>query len=72
MTGPAAVLAAFLALVVAAHTYVRATLLGQPVAVPVLGIIALAVLLLVLALVLLLVRQIIREGFSLRPAVRTR
>ena len=72
MTALYAIGAVILALLVAAHTYVRATVLGQMFAVPVLGIIALTILLLVLAAILLLVRQIIREGFGIRPAVRTR
>ena len=72
MTALYAIGAVLLALLVAAHTYVRATVLGQMFAVPVLGIIALTILLLVLAAILLLVRQIIREGFGIRPAVRTR
>lgn len=72
MTALYAIGAVLLALLVAAHTYVRATVLGQMFAVPVLGIIALTILLLVLALILLLVRQIIREGFGLRPVARTR
>ena len=72
MTALYAIGAVLLALLVAAHTYVRATVLGQMFAVPVLGIIALTILLLVLAAILLLVRQIIREGFGLRPVARTR
>ena len=64
--------AVLLALLVAAHTYVRATVLGQMFAVPVLGILAVAVFLLVLAMVLVLLHVIIQDTVGRRMVVRTR
>ena len=72
MTALYAIGAVLLALLVAAHTYVRATVLGQMFAVPVLGILAVAVFLFAFAAVLVLLRQIIREGLHLRPVPAVR
>jgi hypothetical protein len=54
-------------LIVSAKTRVNATVLGQPVSVPVLGIVFTAVVLLLAALVLVLLRLLIRDGLRLRP-----
>ena len=72
MTALYAIGAVLLALLVAAHTYVRATVLGQMFAVPVLGILAVAVFLLVLAMVLVLLHVIIQDTVGRRMVVRTR
>lgn len=52
---------------ISAQTRVNAVLLGQPVSVPVLGIIAIIIALLMLAAVLFLARLLIRDGLRLRP-----
>ena len=72
MTALYAIGAVLLVLLVAAHTYVRATVLGQMFAVPVLGILAVAVFLLVLAMVLVLLHVIIQDTVGRRRVVRTR
>jgi len=61
-------------LLVSAQARLNAVILGQPVSVPVLGIVALAVVLLLAALVLWLLRSAVRDGgfWWLRPrTVRT-
>ncbi len=61
---------AFTGLVVSAQARLSAVILGQPVSVPVLGLVALAVVLALAALVLRLIRSAVRDGgFSwlLRP-----
>ncbi len=60
-------------LVVSAKTRLNAMVLGQPVSVPLLGIVAAVLVLLLAVLVLVLLRQVIRDGgLLLRPrTVRT-
>lgn len=58
---------AFLGLVVSAVTRLNATVAGAPVSVPVIGIVALAVVLAPAAVVLHLLRSILRDGLLLRP-----
>lgn len=52
----------FLVLVVTAQTRLTATVLGQPVSVPALWLVALAVVLALAALVLWLIRSAVRDG----------
>ena len=54
---------------VAAHTRLNAVVLGQPVSVPVLWLIAAAVVLLLTLAALLVFRKILRDGLNLRPAM---
>ena len=68
MTAPAAALLAFLAMLgISAHTRINAVLLGQPVSIPVLGLIFIVALLLAAAAVLVVLRLLIRDGLRLRP-----
>ena len=64
---------AFAGLLVSAQVRLNAVILGQPVSVPVLGIVALAVVLLLAAAVLWLLRSAFRDGgfLRLRPRVVT-
>ena len=68
MSAPAWLGLAILGLVVSARTRLTGTVLGQPVSVPVLGVIALAVVLALAVVALALVRSILRDGLRLRPA----
>ncbi len=62
---------AFTGLVVSAQARLSAVVLGRAVSVPVLGIVALAVVLLLAAAVLWLLRSAVRDGgfWRLRPGV---
>jgi hypothetical protein len=71
MTAPVQIVLAFLALVVSARTRVTGVLLGQPVSVPVIGIVALAVALALAVAVLVLLRLLVRDGLRLRPRTVT-
>jgi hypothetical protein len=64
---------AFVSLVVSAQVKLNAVVLGQPVSIPVLGIVAFAVVLLLAAAVLWLLRSAFRDGgfWRLRPRVVT-
>ncbi len=66
---PLLLVLAFAGLLVSARVRLNAVILGQPVSVPVLGIVALAVVLLLAAAVLWLIRSVIRDGgfWWLRP-----
>ena len=60
-------LVALAGLIVSARTRVNATVLGQPVSMPVLWLVFATVVLLLAALVLVLLRLLIRDGLRLRP-----
>ena len=62
---------AFAGLLVSAQARLNAVILGQPVSVPVLGIVALAVVLALAAAMLWLLRSVVRDGgfLRLRPRV---
>ena len=62
-----ALIAAVLAALGLTQAKLNAVVLGQPVSVPVLGIIAVIVALLLAAAVLYLLRGLIRDGLNLRP-----
>jgi len=68
---PLLLVLAFAGLLASAQARLNAVILGQPVSVPVLGIVALAVVLLLAAAVLWLLRSAIRDGgfWRLRPRV---
>ncbi len=67
---PLLLVLAFVSLLASAQAKLNAVILGQPVSVPVLGIIALVVVLLLAAAVLYLLRSIARDvGLRLRPRV---
>jgi len=67
MTVPLSFVSIVLGLVVSASTRLNAVILGQPVSIPVLGIIAVAVALVALAAVLFLLRLLVCDGLRLRP-----
>jgi hypothetical protein len=71
MTAAVQLVLAFLALVVSAKTRVSGIVLGQPVSVSVLGIVAVAVGLALAAVVLVLLRLLVRDGLRLRPRAAT-
>lgn len=64
---PYAFLLALIGLATSAQTRMHAVLLGQPVSVPVLWLIAAIVTLALAAAVLILARLLIRDGLRLRP-----
>ncbi len=68
---PLLLVLAFGGLLVSAQARLSAVILGQPVSVPVLGLVALALVLALLALVLWLLRSAVRDGgfLRLRPRV---
>ena len=67
---PLLLVLAFVSLLASAQAKLNAVILGQPVSVPVLGIVALAVVLLLVAAVLYLLRSIARDvRLLLRPRV---
>lgn len=72
MTAPISLLLALLGLVVLARIRLSAVIFGQPVSVPVLGLITTVVVLALVAVILWLVRSILRDGLRLRPRVVTR
>jgi len=68
VSAPGWLVLAFLGLLVSAQTRLTATVAGLPVSIPVLGLVALAVVLVLAALVLFLLRSILRDGgLLLRP-----
>lgn len=72
MTGPISLLLALLALLVSARVRLSGVIFGQPVSVPVLGLITAVVVLGLVAIILWLVRSILRDGLRLRPRVVSR
>ena len=58
---------AFVGLIISAHERLTAVILGQPVSIPWIGIIAALVALVLAVLVLLLLRSLLRDGLRLRP-----
>ena len=56
-----------LGLIVSAHTRVQATVAGAYLNIPVLGIVALAVVLALAAVLLVLARLLMQDGLRLRP-----
>lgn len=67
MTAPFSLLLAFAGLFISARVRISAVLFGQPVSVPVLGIVTVVVVLALLVLLAWLVRSILRDGGRLRP-----
>jgi hypothetical protein len=67
MSFPVAFLLAFLGLVISVHERLNAVVLGRPVSIPWLDLIAAAVVLALAAVVLVLLRLLIRDGLGLRP-----
>jgi hypothetical protein len=63
---------ALLGLVVSARIRLTGIVLGQPVSIPVLGIVALVLALGLAAVVLVLLRLLVRDGLRLRPRPVTR
>ena len=68
---PLTLVLAFVALVTSAWTRINAVVLGRPVSVPVIGVIALVVVLTLTVAVLLLLRSVMRAGFRSSPYPRT-
>jgi ABC-type Mn2+/Zn2+ transport system permease subunit len=71
MSAPIPLLLALLGLVASARIRLTAVLFGQPVSVPVLGLVAVVVVLVLAVLVLWLLRAILRDGLRLRPRMVT-
>ena len=68
MTAPVPLVIALLGLIVSARARLSAVILGQPVSVPVLWLVAAAIVLVLAVLVLWILRGIIRDGgLWLRP-----
>ena len=72
MSAPVQLALALLGLVVSARTRLDAVILGRPVSVPWLGIVAVVLVLALAALVLHLARLLARDGPRLRPVVVVR
>jgi hypothetical protein len=71
MTAPLSLVFILLGLVVSARIRLNAVVLGQPVSVPLLGVVIVVLVLLLAALVLVLLRLLIRDGLRLRPRMVT-
>jgi hypothetical protein len=67
VTLPLPFLLALIGLIVSARTRLTGVVLGQPVSIPVLWLVAAAVVLLLAALVLILARLLLRDGLRLHP-----
>ena len=67
MTAPVSLLLALLGLVVSARIRLSAVIFGQPVSVPVLGLVAVVVVLVLAVMILWLLRALLRDGLHLRP-----
>ena len=72
MTAPISLLLALIGLVVLARIRLSGVILGEPVSVPVLGLIGTVAVLVLLAIILWLVRSLLRDGLRLRPTAVTR
>lgn len=68
---PLTLVLAFVALVGSTWTRINAVVLGRPVSVPVIGVIALVVVLTLTVAVLVLLRSVMRPGFRSSPYPRT-
>lgn len=67
MTAPISLVLALLGLVASARVRLSGIILGQPVSVPLLGLVAVVVVLVLTVMVLWLVRCLLRDGLRLRP-----
>lgn len=67
MTAPLPLALALVGLIISAQTKLHAVVLGQPVTVSLLWLIAAAIVLLLAAAVLFLLRSVLRENLFLRP-----
>jgi hypothetical protein len=72
MSAPVQMALVLLGLIVAARIRLSGVILGQPVSVPLLGLVAVILVLALAAVVLWLLRSILRDGLRLRPRVVTR
>jgi hypothetical protein len=68
MTIPLPAVLAIIGLIVSANTKMHAVIAGMPVTVPVLWLLAAAMVLGLTAAVLFLIRTILRDGLRVRPA----
>lgn len=71
MTAPLPLAVILAVLIVSARTRLNAVILGQPVSVPWLGVVAVALVLVIAALVLYLIRGIVRDWPARAPRVAT-
>lgn len=71
MTAPVSILLAFAGLFVSARVRLAAVIFGQPVSVPLLGLVAVVLVLVLAVLVLWLLRLLLRDGLRLRPVTVT-
>jgi hypothetical protein len=69
MTAPVSLLLALAGLILSARVRLSAIIFGQPVSVPVLWLIAAALVLALAAVVLVLLRLLLQDGLRLRPVV---
>jgi hypothetical protein len=67
VSAPVQIALVLLGLIVSAKTRLSGVILGQPVSVPVLGIVAAVLPLALTVLVLVLLRLLLRDGLGLRP-----
>jgi ABC-type Mn2+/Zn2+ transport system permease subunit len=71
MTAPLSLGLVLIGLVASARIRLSGVIFGQPVSVPLLGIVVAILVLLLTALVLILLRLLLRDGLRLRPRVVT-
>ena len=71
MTAPVQTLVALFALIASTWTRINAVILGRPVSVPVIGVIALLMALALVVAALWLLRSVMRPGFRSSPHPRT-
>ena len=71
MTAPVQILVALFALIASTWTRINAVILGRPVSVPVIGVIALLMALALVVAALWLLRSVMRPGFRSSPHPRT-
>jgi hypothetical protein len=72
MTVPVSILLAFIAALVCARIRLSGVIFGQPVSIPLLGLVFMVMILVLTAIVLWLLRLILRDGLGLRPRVVVR
>lgn len=68
MSAPVQLVLAFLGLAVSAQTRLNAVILGRPVSIPVLGLVAAVIMLALAAAVLVLLRMVVRDWPRARTA----
>jgi len=72
MTAPLSLVLVLLGLVASARIRLSGVILGQPVSLPLLGLVGAVIVLALTAVILWLLRSLLRDGLRLRPRVVTR